>query len=633
MLQDSSIIIRIQNFLSNIHPFGFMSEEDLRHLCTHTNVGVYRSNQKIFNKGASPNAEFYIVKKGAVDIVEDSDSMQLLIDKCGEGDMFGLRPLLAESTYRFSAKCVEDTIVYEVPLDKFNAIYKKYDQAVDYMMRRFAAGMTTREVEEFDGFTEKKLLTNAIPLSVSTRKKLITAKATHSLGEAISTMNKNGVSSIIIIDESAYPIGIITDRDIRQVVATNYDANLSVTEVMSAPVKTIPPNMLLQEVQLAMIESGLHHLCITEDGTHNSIGIGMVTEHDILYANASDPIVILKKIKGADTLEDLKQCRHKIDAILPNFLNDNLNLKITLSLIARLNTALIRQTVLFCLKEFNAKNTPIQSDSFCFYNMGSAARGEQLLMTDQDNGIVFEDDFIDRRSDYLALGKMINGALNEIGYEFCPADMMAGQEDWCKSISEMKQTVSHWMESPGPDEVMRTAIFFDFEYCFGNKTLADQLREVITNPRQNHDVFIRFLAKHAISNPPPLSFFRQFIIEKNGEYKDKFDIKLRAISTLSSCARVLSLDRGYLKSTNTTDRYEFLKSDDPANALLYEEASEAYVELLSIRLKFALMNNDSGRYIDIEKLDKLHRIHLRKLFAPLRQLIDRLERKYRLNYL
>lgn len=633
MFQDSSIIIRIQKFLSNIHPFRFMSDEDLHDLCTHTDIGVYHANERIFSQDTEPKESFYIVKKGAVDIVDETENLQLLKDKCGEGDMFGLRPLLAESNYRYTAQSIEDTILYEIPLDKFNTLYKKYDMAVDFMLKRFAAGISTRETDKLFDSSSAKLIPTSLPIVLPAHKNLVVTDQSSSLGEAVKTMNAYGVSSIIITDNASYPIGIITDRDIRHIVATNYDSSVSVTEIMSSPVKTIPPNMLLQEVQLTMIESGLHHLCITEDGTANSVGLGMVTEHDILYASASDPIVILKKIKGSKSIQDLKECRNKIDSLLPNYLNDNLSKRITLSLIDRLNTALIRQTVHICLLEFNANNPKLLEESFCFYSMGSAARGEQLLMTDQDNGIIYIDELENRHSDFIALGKSINNSLHKVGYELCPADMMAGEQEWCKSTSQMKQLVQHWMETPGPDEILKTSIFFDFKFIYGNNELAEILHQTIKDADQSHDIFIRFLAKQAISNPPPLSFFRKFIIEKNGDYKDKFDIKLRAISPLSDCARVLALDEGYLNSTSTYDRYEFLKTVDPANALLYEEASEAYLDLLSIRLQFALNNRDSGRYIDIEKLDKLHRIHLRRTFVPTRQLIDMLERKYRLNYL
>lgn len=501
------------------------------------------------------------------------------------------------------------------------------------MVKRFAAGTTNRKPYKTEDSNYGNLMPTFIPASLSNNRRLITTTKQSTLGEAVKIMNKNGVSSIIIKDENEYPIGIITDRDIRHIVATKHEENMPVVEVMNFPVKTIPSNMILQEVQLTMIECGLHHLCITEDGTPMSKGIGMVTEHDILYANASDPIVILKKIKYAYDVITLKECRNKIDALLPNFLNDNLNRRITLSLIDRLNSALISRTVDVTLEAYNRENEPIPQESFCFYTMGSGARGEQLLMTDQDTGIIINDEYSSRKEDFLTFAQMISDALHMIGYEYCPANMMASNPDWCKTLSEMKQLVNHWIQSPGPEEVLMTAIFFDFRFEFGNIELYNDLKSTILKLKKDQDVYIRFLVKSATSTPPPLSFFRKFIIEKNGEYKDMFDIKLRGISPLSDCARVLALDEGFMTTSNTYERYQALKQADPANAILYDDAAEAYLDLLSFRLQFALKNEDSGRYINIEQLDKLHRIYLRRTFVPTRQLIQMIERKYKLGYL
>jgi len=632
-LQDSSIIIRVQKFLSTVPPFVYFSQEDLHTLSTHSAVGVYKAHSSIFNQGESPKDVFYIVKKGAVDIIDPTGDADVLTDKCGEEDMFGIRPLLAESTYRYSATTTEDTILYEIPLERFKEMYKEYEEAVDYMVQRFAAGHSIRDEYSPNPASRPAILVNSLPLKIDLKKPLVSSSTQSNLGEAISTMHEAGVSSIIIVNDIGHPLGILTDRDLRRLVATNYDPSVPIGSVMSKPVKTIPPTLLLQEIQLTMIESGLHHLCVTEDGSRESKAIGMVTEHDVLYASATDPVVILKKLKSASNINALLEVRHKIDAIVPTFLYDDINRKITLSLIDRLNRSLIQRVVEVSLKEYNATNPPISSDTFSFYNMGSAARGEQLLMTDQDNGLIINDNSITRKKDYLAFAKSINDNLNTIGYEYCPANMMAGNEDWCKTLTEMKALTEQWILSPGPQEVLMTSIFFDARHEYGNESLFQDLQNHISNLLTTQDAYIRFLAKQAIANPPPLSFFRKFIVEKDGDHKDRFDIKLRALASLSDCARVLALDHTFLSSSNTLDRYEAMKQEDEANVVLYDDACESYLDLLHFRLQFALKNKDSGRYINISELQKIDKIRLRRAFNPTRSILNMIERIYHLAYL
>jgi len=633
MLQDSSIIIRIKNFLSLIPPFSYFREEDLEALSRHSAVGVYKANTTIFRQGEVPKTSFYIVKKGAVDIIDPTEGTDLLADKCGEEDMFGIRPLLAESTYRYSATTTEDTILYEIPLERFKNLYKEYDLAVDYMVQRFAAGHSIRDSYQDSASSPTNLLTHPVPLKIDLNRTLISTSTESTLGQAIRTMHHAAVSSIIVIKDNGHPLGILTDRDLRRLVATHYDPDQPIIEVMSQPVKTISPHLLLQEIQLTMIKSSLHHLCVTEDGTPNSKAIGMVTEHDVLYASATDPVVILKKLKSSTSIQELKEIRQKIDGIVPTFLNDDINRRITLSLIDRLNRSLIQKAVDLSLQQYNSIHEPLDADTFCFYNMGSAARGEQLLMTDQDNGMIIDDAHVIRKNDYLHLAQSITANLHEIGYEYCPADMMASNLEWCQTLSEMKATTQKWIMSPGPQEVLMTSIFFDARFEYGNKTLFQDLFSHIKSLLARQDVYLRFLAKQAIAKPPPLSFFRKFIIEKDGDHKDQFDIKLRGLAPLSDCARVMALDNGFLTSSNTVERFENMKTSDEANAILYDDACESYLDLLHFRLHFALKNQDSGRYINIASLEKIHKIQLRRAFNPTRSILHMIERKYRLAYL
>jgi CBS domain-containing protein len=264
--------------------------------------------------------------------------------------------------------------------------------------------------------------------------------------------------------------------------------------------------------------------------------------------------------------------------------------------------------------------------------MGSAARGEQLLMTDQDNAMIISDEWKDKKPIFLKLAEEIISNLHTIGYQHCPAAMMASNPEWCLTLQEFKEKVTPWVINPGPKEVMFTTIFFDFRFEYGNYEITQEFKDYILKLLRESKLYIRFLAAQAIKNPPPLSFFRSFIIEKNGEHKDLFDIKLRGIAPLMDSARVLALDIPYLDETSTLRRFEIAKEKDPANEVLFKEAQEAYLELLQIRVKVALESNNNGRYIDPNTLTKFDKMNLRKCFEPGRRLLDMIERNFKLAY-
>ena len=130
---------------------------------------------------------------------------------------------------------------------------------------------------------------------------------------------------------------------------------------------------------------------------------------------------------------------------------------------------------------------------FTWLSLGSQGRGEQLLQTDQDNAMIFEnvpEDKLEETTAYfLKLSKIINKGLFDIGYDYCPAEMMASNPNWCHSLDQWKNTVSQWITNPGTDEILLSSIFFDFNITYGDRDLADQLSEHIFEITRNYPFF------------------------------------------------------------------------------------------------------------------------------------------------
>jgi CBS domain-containing protein len=78
-------------------------------------------------------------------------------------------------------------------------------------------------------------------------------------------------------------------------------------------VVTVLENVSLAEAQLLMLKNNAH-LCVTADGTNKSI-VKVISEHDLIVA-ASNPGVLIKEIKRAQTSEELKQIRVRLTDLI-----------------------------------------------------------------------------------------------------------------------------------------------------------------------------------------------------------------------------------------------------------------------------------------------------------------------------
>ena len=102
---------------------------------------------------------------------------------------------------------------------------------------------------------------------------------------------------------------------------------------------------------------------------------------------------------------------------------------------------------------------------------------------------------------------------------------------------------------------MHSNIFFDFRPVYGDQALASELKNFIFEQVEANRLFLSFLARNAVRNPPPLSFFRNMVVERSGEHEDAFDIKARAMTPLADAARVLVYDFGINIYGSTAERW------------------------------------------------------------------------------
>jgi hypothetical protein len=94
----------------------------------------------------------------------------------------------------------------------------------------------------------------------------------------------------------------------------------------------------------------------------------------------------------------------------------------------------------------------------CLFVMGSEGRGEQLLKTDQDNGLILRDGYTPPHN-LEAICQDFSNALTTFGYPECPGHIMVNNPMWRKSAYDFGQMVKHWLILPEADSLMNLGGF------------------------------------------------------------------------------------------------------------------------------------------------------------------------------
>ncbi|SDX91072.1 CBS domain-containing protein [Lutibacter oricola] len=634
----NTIAERIFDFLKNFPPFNILEKEQLFKIATHVKVHYIEQDKSVFTQNENPHNEFYIVKDGAIGLYRTMDNDNILVDICDEGDLFGLRPIIQNNQYLMSAVANEESILYAISVELLKEIIDSNEKVKKFIVASFSTNIKTPYAKTNNGqlFANEDVLNknNAGISDVQTAqysKNPITCTKAYTIQQAAEVMSVKRVGSILITENNK-PIGIITDKDLRLKIATGLiSIKEKVTTIMSSPVITCHKKITVAEAQINMLKHKITHLCITEDGTPNSNLKGILSEHDIVVLHGNNPSVLIKELKRAKNVDTLKYIREKTSKLLSGYMEQNIPIRFVSNIISEINEAITIKAIKLSIEEMETE-PPVK---FTWLALGSQGRKEQLLITDQDNALVFENvnpkDYDFTKNYFLQLAKKITNKLHIIGFENCPADMMGSNPRWCISLNQWKEQFNTWITKPTEEAIMMCTIFFDYSLVYGNVELVDEMSESIFESIDNYEIFLNFLGRNALRNPPPLGFFRQFLVEHDGEHKDQFDLKSRALMPLIDAARLLTLSVNHKNKNNTIERFKEMAKAEPQNKYLYEMCIDSFKILLRFRTNQGLKNNNSGRYVDLNNLSKSEKLKLKGCFKPIKDIQELISVRFKLN--
>lgn len=630
----------IADFLKRYPPFSSLEYGQLLDIAQQSKVIYLDKNQELFKGGDHTHTDFYIVKDGAIGLSITADAEETLIDKCDEGDILGLRPFFAKNDYLMTARAREEAIVYGIPITVFQPYVTSNLKVLEFLLESFAS--QTRN--PYDKERRGKLVSENIIFNeqvadiqyfqpIRYTKNPITANADDILKFIAKTMSNSSIGSVII-HENQLPIGIITDRDLRSKIATGlYSIDVEAREVMTSPVITVPENISVAEAQMLMLKHDVGHLCVTRDGTDKSPISGIISEHDVVAAQSNTPGVLLKQTRRASNAKELKYVREKLTDLIQNSIDTNIPISHISNIVAEINIAIIKRAIELSVEKMGTP-PPVR---FVWMNIGSQGRKEQLLRTDQDNALIFEDvepeHYNNVKSYFMELADMVIEYLEKVGYQPSPGGLLANNTNWCKSLSGWVKQYNSWINTPAEKGVELSTTFFDFDFIYGAPVIEDALTETISSNIEKNKKFFAYMAADALRNPPPLGFFRQFLVESDGEHKDEFDIKSRALEPLIDAARLLALNHNLIEITNTYHRFKKLAELEPNNAELYDECAEAFNTLMRFRTEEGLLNNSDGKYLNLDELSKSHKVKLKNCFQPINDIQDMIKNRFSITYI
>ncbi|WP_404446049.1 DUF294 nucleotidyltransferase-like domain-containing protein [Sutcliffiella horikoshii] len=374
-----------------------------------------------------------------------------------------------------------------------------------------------------------------------------TSDTIQSVAEKLSQTNSNAVA--IILNNTQIK-GIVTITDlVHRVIASGKSTKDQVHTIMTENPITILRTAYYYEALTTMLLKGIKHLPVT---TENNQLAGIVNMTDLLQVKQQTGILQNAETLKNITKDQLPHIKKELYATLTTILQQQVPILHTLEVMNTLYDQLIHRCI-----ELSIKEMPTEPPAaFCFYLMGSGARKEQFLLTDQDHFLVYEGathEDQDDHSDHIAtryfadLAEKIVANLELAGYKRCKGDMMASNPIWRGTLGEWESRIHEWTLNATNDRLLLAQNFFSHRLIAGDDTLHRQFQQAILDSLDRAKIFLYRLSQLERENPiPTLEQPLRSIFRRN---KKQLDLKKEVLFPYHHSLQILALMHGITYGT------------------------------------------------------------------------------------
>ena len=603
--------LEIIDFLRAHPPFDELPQAAVERAATAIDVRYYKAGEQIVEPDGQ--SEFwYIVRSGAVEVFRRSDGT--LYNRLTPGGYFGEFGLLRYGRAR-PVQALEDALIYLVPKQVFLELFDTYEAFADILEvqnhTRLRQVVSRRE-------DANDLLSATIDTLVG--RDAVTLNSHATAADAARLMTQEGVSSLLIVDDNPevpeLPLlsGILTDRDLRtRLLAAGLGYDTPLASIMTPQVVTVEHKQLIFEAMLTMIRHNVHHLPVMK----HQRPIGIIALSDIIHYESRNSLFVVGGIFRAQSVDELAALVPNVRASFSRMVNEEASAHMTGSAMSAIGRGFKQRLIELAEAELGPPPVP-----YCFLAMGSMARQEQLVVTDQDHALILDNryDPAQHAAWFQALGEFVSDGLARCGYSLCTGGIMASNEQWRLPLNTWEQLFTQWIERPTPESLLHANIFFDLDGVWGRTEWATRLRELIARKAKGNSRFLACMARNALLRTPPLGFFKDFVVESDGRHTHAINLKRRGTAPLVDLIRVHALAIGSEALTSFDRLREII---DAAILPLGrgQDMQDALEFIMSVRARRQAEDlaagNEPDNSLDPETLSQFERNSLRDAFLIL----------------
>lgn len=608
-------------FNFNASPFDCLTPEEQALVRSSLDIAYFPQGAIVLDVGSVPEHLFIIIK-GYVTQTDGDETLATY----GPDDCFDGRGLVAgRVSSRFVAS--EELVLYQLAHATVNELIARNTAFGALLFSDLGHKLTTLAQRTGEHERESLMLARVdqaylrpshtvdAAADIITVTRLFHAERTNSVlvrglhGKAPSDLSGLGIFTTTTLQKA-----ILDGRPLEQ---------LSVGEFASYPVVTVRTSDLVGDALMLLMRSRIHRLAVLDEAG----GIcGMLEALDLFSFLSNHSHLILVRIEEASDLAALEHAAAQITQLVATLHRGGMRIGLMARLVQQLNTRLFERA-------WHMIAPPELVANSCLFVMGSEGRGEQLLKTDQDNGLLLRDGY-QPPAELQDICQRFSDALRRFGYPECPGRIMLNNPDWRGTVAEFSHRVRSWLLMPQehPHSLMNLAIFLDAHAVAGDAALLAHVHHELSALAPDNDAQIARFAAIIDAIDSPAGWWNRLLGLGHGG--DNVNLKKAGIFPIVHGVRSLALAR-QIQHSGTADRIAALIADGTLSDTQGHELLEGLHFLMGLRMRAGLQELALGHTVtgnvDPARLSTLERDLLKDTLAAVKRFKTLLHQRLRMN--
>ena len=595
-------------------PFDSLTQHEQRLVRDHVDVVYFRADEVVLDVGAVP-AHLFVVIKGYVNQL-DADELTATY---GPDDCFDGRGLVAgKASSRFVA--AEEVVAY--------ALARQTVQELIAANATFGAllfsdlGAKLSAAGQRQSGNELQALNMARVDQAFVRPAHVVDAGTDVVS-VVRLFQQERTTNVLVQDGRQQPprLGIFTTNALQRAILSGRPLDqIPVGELSNYSLITVRPGDQVGDALAIMLRHHIHRVVVA-DGERIH---GVLEALDVFSFLSNHSLLIPLRLDAAADIDELAAAAAQLTGMIGRQFRSGTRVGLIARMVQDLNARLFDRAWQLIAPAELVHNS-------CLFVMGSEGRGEQLLKTDQDNGLVLRDGYAPP-ADLPGICERFSDALARFGYPPCPGGIMVSNPAWRMSAADFAQTARRWLAMPEADSLMNLAIFMDAHAVSGDARLLDAVKASLMQMATDSDALLARFASAIDAFGGSVGWWNRLL----GDAGERLNLKKEGIFPLVHGVRSLAL-AGRLDATGTVERIEALVQRGDLSADMGRELTESLHFFMSLKLKAGLAELDrqqpvSGA-VDAKALSSFERDLLKDTLGVVKRFKAQLHHRFKMNAL